>query len=160
VVDFAKMLTCNFYAQRSQKRKITVKFYQCLFALLGSVRAKAARKTLVKSNQNIGIQGTTKFYNCQSCKKAFIFILALLRWTDPSLGLRHQPSWPWSSSHLRDPRSLLNWIPENRKENISFVIDLWTLQEGHVICKLFICEFAYMRFGKLDKFHYSMHIRF
>jgi len=46
-VDFTNMFTQSFYAQRSQKRKKTVKS-SVSFALLGSPCIKAALKMLVK----------------------------------------------------------------------------------------------------------------
>jgi len=48
-VKFTNILRAAFIRADPKSAKKTVMFNQCLFALLGSLRIKAARKTLVKS---------------------------------------------------------------------------------------------------------------
>ena len=52
VVNFINMFTRSFYRRRSQKCK-RVSSLQCQFAHLGSLRAKSAHKTLVKSTRGV-----------------------------------------------------------------------------------------------------------
>ena len=53
--QFHQCSTSSFYAQRSQKRKETVKL-SSFIAFLGSVHIKAARRTLVKLTSDVSVK--------------------------------------------------------------------------------------------------------
>ena len=68
-VKFIKVLTCSFYAHRSQKRKKLLDL-AVFFVLLGSVRVQAAHKMMVKLTP--GLDGFRDKSLSSSCKLKII----------------------------------------------------------------------------------------